>query len=78
MDDLLTRTVADVLQLRAEQVSDNLEMSECPAWDSLRHFHLVVTIEQVFGVRFLSTAIPELTSVGRIRHEVQRLKGRSS
>ena len=75
MTDLLTNTAASVLQLSADDISDDTCMTQCATWDSLNHFNLVLAVEQAFGVRFSSVVIPDLTSIARIRDEVHKLKG---
>jgi acyl carrier protein len=73
MDQRLESVVASVLGLDTEEICDQTSSETCPAWDSLRHFHLILALEQAFGVRFSSQAIPDLVSVGRIREELARL-----
>lgn len=73
MDQRLESVVASVLGLQAEEICDQTSPDTCPAWDSLRHFHLVLALEQAFGVRFSSQVIPDLVSVGRIREELSRM-----
>lgn len=78
MADLLVKTAASVLQAPAEQISDDTAMGQCAAWDSLSHFNLILAIEQAFGVRFSSAVIPDLTSIARIRQELQKLTDKSA
>jgi acyl carrier protein len=78
MADLLTNTVASVLHLSVDDISDDTCMTECATWDSLNHFNLVLAVEQAFGVRFLSVVIPDLTSIARIRDELHKLKETSA
>lgn len=73
MCDALAETVAGVLGLSAEEVTDALSVENSDAWDSVKHFSLILQIEEACDVRFSSEIIPELTSVGRIRQELRRL-----
>jgi len=50
------------LELRAETTARDV-----PGWDSLNHVTLVVEIEREFGVRFASSEIAVLRSVGELR-----------
>lgn len=75
MPDRLQSLVGRVLGISPEKVSDTTSMQNCPKWDSLQHFTLVLAIEEEFGVQFSSTRIPELTRVSVIREELARLKG---
>lgn len=78
MKDRLCVTIASVLGLSPEEVSDDTSRENCQKWDSLQHFVLVLAVEQEYGVRFSSGRIPELTRVSAIREEIDRLKaGRS-
>jgi acyl carrier protein len=78
MADLLERTAAGVLRLSREQISDDTAMGQCPTWDSLNHFNLILALEQAFGVRFSSAVIPDLVSIARIRQELEKLAEKSS
>ena len=70
MRDLLKDTVARTLLVEPQDISDHTSMESCETWDSLRHFQLILAVEDAFAVRFPSETIPELTSVGRIREEL--------
>jgi acyl carrier protein len=78
MKDSLCVTIANVLGLPPDEVSDATSSENCRKWDSLQHFVLILAVEQEYGVRFSSGRIPELTRVSAIREELDRLKaGRS-
>ena len=78
MKDRLCATIASVLGLSPNEVSDATSRENCQKWDSLQHYFLVLAVEQEYGVRFSSTRIPDLTQVSAIREEIDRLKaGRS-
>ncbi len=38
-----------------------------PEWDSLGHLSVVMELEQEFGIKFNSSAIPKLTSLESIK-----------
>lgn len=78
MADLLQKTAGMVLQLPADEVSDDISIGQCAAWDSLQHFNLILALEQAFAVRFSSAVIPDLNSIARIRQELQKLKENSA
>jgi acyl carrier protein len=75
MKDSLCVTIANVLGLSPDEVSDATSSKNCQKWDSLQHFVLILAVEQEYGVRFSSGRIPELTRVSAIREELDRLKG---
>ena len=45
-------------------LSDELDASKVPAWDSLNHITLIVEIEQKFGVELTTNERAELRNVG--------------
>jgi acyl carrier protein len=49
-------------------------MQNCDRWDSLQHFHLILAVEEAFGVRFSSERIPHLTSVQALREELAHVR----
>jgi len=71
--DKLITTVAEVLQVAPDSVNETTSMENCPAWDSLRHFSLILAVEDAFGVSFSSDDIPSLTEVAALRAELARL-----
>lgn len=45
-------------------LSDDLDASKVPAWDSLNHITLIVEIEQQFGVELTTDELANLLNVG--------------
>ena len=45
-------------------LTDDLDASKVPAWDSLNHITLVVEIEQQFGVELTTAELADLRNVG--------------
>ena len=45
-------------------LSDDLDASKVPAWDSLNHITLIVEIEQKFGVELTTNELADLRNVG--------------
>jgi len=70
MHERIRQVVARALGVPAEQVNEDTSMSTCPAWDSLKHFELILAIEAAFQVRFPMDAIGELTSVARLHDQL--------
>jgi acyl carrier protein len=69
LDDI-RQTVAEVFLIEVQQVSAESSPESIPAWDSVGHLNLVLTLEQKFGVRFDPDQIPQLTSVQAIAEAV--------
>jgi acyl carrier protein len=59
----LVDVVATALELRADEVTDDLSSDTCMSWDSLRHLRLVLSVEDAFAVSFGEDEIISLTSV---------------
>ena len=63
---LLQQSVADELANGGERDRSETVPNQVPAWDSLSHLTLIVTLEERFGLCFSSTEIERMTSVGEI------------
>jgi acyl carrier protein len=45
-------------------LTDDLDASKVPSWDSLNHITLIVEIEQQFGVELTTDELADLRNVG--------------
>jgi acyl carrier protein len=72
--DAVASIIAKVLGVPPGRITDQTSMQTCAAWDSLRHFAVILAIEEGCGIRFPSAAIADLTSVAAIRSELARLR----
>jgi acyl carrier protein len=72
VSDKLVATVAEVLQVSPGLVQESTSMENTPEWDSLRHFTLILAVEEAFDVHFSSDDIPSLTGVAALRAELLR------
>jgi acyl carrier protein len=59
--------LAEVLQMPAAAITDELAMKNVEAWDSLKHIELIVSLEQYFGLQFTFDDIVAMQSVRDIR-----------
>jgi len=64
--------VAEVLQLAAGTITDDLAMNEVDAWDSLKHMELIVSLEQSFGIELSFDEIVVMRSVGEIKRVLRQ------
>jgi len=55
--------VADIFQLRPEDIRPDSSPDTIEAWDSLQHLNLVLALEQEFGIQFTPEEIEQLLSV---------------
>jgi acyl carrier protein len=71
---LFTEVLADVLEVDADLVTDAAGPDTLPAWTSLRHLQLIVTLEESYQVSFSYQEVRNVRTVGQLR-EVLRAKG---
>ena len=62
----LQDAIAGTLNVPVESVSENTKDEDLPAWDSLGHVNLMMTIEQTFDVSLDVDDFTRLTSVPAI------------
>ena len=55
--------VAEVLQIPGGVVADDLAMGDVPAWDSLKHMELVMSLERAFALTLTFDEIVAMRSV---------------
>lgn len=67
----LADVIADVLEIDAEDVTENLGYDTCEDWDSLAQITILVSVENEFGVKFDAK---EMTSLNTVRAIVETLK----
>lgn len=71
----LEQTIAGVLGISADQITDALTVDDVQSWDSLAHVALTIGLEAAYKVSFSPSDIQRMyTSVGTIR-SVLREKG---
>ncbi|MEO5373308.1 MAG: acyl carrier protein [Alphaproteobacteria bacterium] len=58
----LRRTVAEILEMEPEAVTDETGAATVEAWDSLNHIRIVLAIEDAHGIRFPVARIERMTS----------------
>jgi len=75
VDEKIKSLLAEVLQLPAATITDDLEMKSTDVWDSLKHMEMVVSLEQSFGIELTFDEIVAMRSVGEIKRV---LRGRGA
>ena len=68
----MDQIVADVLEMKVEDVSDDISPTSATNWDSMRHIELVLALESNFGVKFSTSEIVLINSVGSARDLLRR------
>jgi acyl carrier protein len=67
MNDQLLQILADTLGVDASTLNEETSMENTPAWDSVAHLNLVLSLEQAFGQRFSTDEFMQMQSVAAIR-----------
>lgn len=61
-----------VLDLKPDQVTDDLKYQVTPQWNSIAHMNLVDELEGVFGICFETRQILGMNSYVRVREILQK------
>lgn len=64
--DVIRQVLAEMFGLTVAEVGDAFSTADVPAWDSLRHLTVIVTLEDQFGVSYTSQEIPRMTSLSEL------------
>lgn len=67
MDNKVDVLVAEVLQIPAATITDDLAMKDLDAWDSLKHMELIVSLEQAFDLQLTFDDIVAMQTVREIK-----------
>jgi acyl carrier protein len=62
----LRSLVAEVLEIRAEDISDDLGPATFGRWTSLKHIELVAAVEHAYGIRFSPREIRSFSTFGEL------------
>lgn len=72
MDEKVKSLLAEVLQVPAAKITDDLAMKDVEAWDSLKHMELIVSLEEVFGLQLTFDEIVAMQSVIEIKRILRK------
>ena len=67
VNEKLETLLAEILQIPAATITDDLAMTDLDIWDSLKHMELIMTLEQSFGLQLSFDEIVRMRSVGEIK-----------
>jgi len=62
----LRQTFREVFDDEALEIQAQTTAADVPEWDSLMHIHLLLAVEQAFGVRFNTGEVAALKNVGEM------------
>lgn len=71
----LTQIFRTLFSLPALELRDELTARDVPGWDSLNHVTLMIEVEREFGLRFSSSEIGALGSVGDLKRLIDAKLG---
>lgn len=69
----LEELIARTLQIREDQVTDDLAFNAIPEWDSMNHVSLMLALESAYGAEIDEDLMVEMVSVKAIRDFVESL-----
>jgi acyl carrier protein len=68
----LTEMISDLLDLEGLNLDTDTVANDVDGWDSLAHVRIVVGIEQHFSIRFSTSEITSLNTVGDLVSLIQK------
>lgn len=74
MKDRIKKVLANSLDMRPSDISDDASPETLPKWDSLKHMNIVLNLEEEFGVKFPETRIFEITDIDKIGAAIRELQ----
>lgn len=72
MDEKLKGLLAEVLQISAATITDDLAMKDVDAWDSLKHMEVIVALEASFQLQLSFDDIVAMQSVREIKRVLRQ------
>ena len=70
IEDTVIEIVGRVMDVPKSDINDDSSPNNIDAWDSLRHFNLVVELEESYGIEFNEDDIVEMLSVKSIIEKI--------
>ena len=76
MGPAIEKVVAEIFEIDATEISDEMTPENVDKWDSLNHLRLVTALEQQFGIRLSMQDIQSMQSIASLKTVVgQRIGG---
>lgn len=66
MNPKLAEVMADILEVKPEELSRATVRDGHPTWDSFNHLRLMTAIEEEFGVQFTMDEIESIETAGQL------------
>lgn len=74
MNEEVVAIIAEVLGVTPEQLHPEMSIGDIPAWSSMAQMRLISTLEQRLEIEFPIEDLFDLTNVGAIVAEVEKMK----
>ena len=71
LDEKLTDLLASVFDIDKSEIDSSTSIETVEGWDSVNHMHLVIALEEEFGVEFKDDEAVELISYELIRSHLR-------
>ncbi len=71
MEKKLFKIHADTMNVPEDSVSAESSPKSIPAWDSLKHMRLLLSVEEAFGIAFLDDEIVEIDDTQSLLKNLQ-------
>lgn len=68
---MLRNLIAEVLQVREDDIEETTSQDELEAWDSVGHLNLMLAIEEKYAIRMTVEDIGRMTSVPAILSRIE-------
>lgn len=66
--------MAEVFKLDPAEIGPDFSFGDIPAWDSLGHMDLLMTLENRYGIQLSEETIAQLTSLQAVCQHLDRLE----
>lgn len=63
----LNNILANVFQIKVDQITDDISMGDIEGWDSLTHMKLIVSLEEVYDLEFSAEQIMAMKNIREIK-----------
>lgn len=74
MKDQILEIISEVLAVPVEKLSEELSIGDIPQWNSMAQMGMIATLEERLEIEFPIDDLFELTNIGSIIAEVEKVK----
>jgi acyl carrier protein len=72
MEAKIKKLMAEIFEVKEDQIADDMEAKEAPWWDSIKHLSLITALEEDFEITVTMKEIQSMTSFNRIKDIVSQ------